>query len=162
MMQQSTTQLQFAALLEGNRGIIYQMFNRYFEGRDWHDDLFQDVALAGWKSYSNFKNECNFTTWISRIARNIAVDKLRRLQAEARRLPKCLHWFSFEPYEEYPMPVFDTLSNVERITLQYRLEGRTFEEIAYIMQEPVPRLLVRMHRIKQRLGAQIKRQQLED
>lgn len=64
-----------------------------------------------------------------------------------------------EPYAEDEHPayesVIDTLSNTEYKTLHMRIQGLTFAEISDITGEPINRLLIRMHRIKNRLQKSI-------
>ena len=65
--------------------------NHYFESRDFvrssiywmtHsddiDDLVQEAYLKAWKSYSRFKGDSNFKTWIYRIAMNVTYTHLKK------------------------------------------------------------------------------------
>lgn len=160
-MVQSAIQLQYTNLFHQHRNLVYKILNNYLKDQYWHDDLFQEIALKGWEQYAKDKIE-NFAAWISTIARRTVIDKLRRLKAEANRLSKCNWWYEWEPYNEYRFPVLDSLSNVERLTLQYRIDGLSFKEISDIMQEPESRLRVRMHRLKETLAKSIKHELSQD
>ncbi len=47
------------------------------------DDVTQEVLIAVARSVDRFRGDARFTTWLFRIARNLAVDHLRRLRATA-------------------------------------------------------------------------------
>ncbi|GIP18299.1 DNA-directed RNA polymerase sigma-70 factor [Paenibacillus montaniterrae] len=49
------------------------------------DDAVQETYIRVWKSWSSFRQEASFKTWVYRIASNICLDKLR--QAKRRTLP---------------------------------------------------------------------------
>ena len=160
-MMQSPKQSQFATLFTEHRMLIFKVLNNYLPDQTWHDDLMQDVALRAWKSYDNFRNEYKFSSWIGKIAKYTVIDKLRRTQAQLNRIVKHNAFYEYtyseidEPYAESKLPIIDSLSNKEKQTLQYRLDGLTFEQISNLTGEPVNRLLIRMHRIKQRLSKSI-------
>jgi RNA polymerase sigma-70 factor, ECF subfamily len=42
------------------------------------DDVTQDVLIAVARSVGSFRGDARFTTWLFRMARNLAVDHLRR------------------------------------------------------------------------------------
>lgn len=46
------------------------------------DDLTQEVFLRAWKSRSAFRGEASAKTWLCKIARNLAIDNLRRKPLE--------------------------------------------------------------------------------
>jgi RNA polymerase sigma-70 factor (ECF subfamily) len=151
---QTNQQRQFVALVQDNRNLIYHFINKYCSDEEYKDDLFQDILLRGWHAYDNFKGESKFSTWIGRIARNTAIDRLRRLSNKAKEISVSNWLFEItdESYSEKPFPVIDSLSETEKQTLFMRIEGLTFAEISERTGEPTSRLLVRMHRIKKQLS----------
>lgn len=155
-------QTQFGSQLIKNRNIVYTVINSYFPNNDMDDDIFQDVSLRAWEAYQSFRGECPFPQWISKITKYTCIDKLRRLKAQAYRIATYNMFYEYstsiidEPYSETHIPVIDSLSDVEKRTLQMRIEGLTFSEISAITGEPLNRLLIRMHRIKERLSKSLK------
>jgi RNA polymerase sigma factor (sigma-70 family) len=154
---QSEKQLQFTCLLNKHKGIVYKVLLKHVS-RDWHEDIYQDIALRAWEAYDTFTGKSQFSSWLHSIAYNATIDRLRRLRVQANRMSK-YNWFYeyttsvvIEPYQERQLPVIDSLSDVEKRTLQMRLDGLSFEQISDISKEPVSRLIVRMHRIKARLS----------
>lgn len=159
---QSERQLQFAALLLSNKKLIFKILNSHIQDQGCHDDLFQEISLKAWECYDDFKGKSKFSVWLAQIAKFTVIDKLRRLQAHANRISKYNVFYEIttslidEPYSERSLPIIDSLSEVEKRTLQMRIEGLTFNEISQITGEPINRLLIRMYRIKERLSKSLK------
>src|SRR6188768_4445322 len=55
----------------------------YCDDRQDSEDLFQEIVLQLWKSYSGFKGESKVSTWMYRVALNTAITRLRK----AKRRP---------------------------------------------------------------------------
>lgn len=77
---------EFSALLERHRAIVFKVANSYC--RDPHDrnDLAQDIATQLWRAWPAYDRSRSFTTWMYRIALNVAIshargDGLRRRHA---------------------------------------------------------------------------------
>ena len=152
------SQNQFVALVQANRGLIYHIINYYCRDENYRDDLYQDIMLSAYKSYGNFKGESKFNTWIGRIARNVAITRLRRLKTQIKIVAHNNVFYEIEDivYAEKKFPVIDKLTDIEKRTLCLRMEGLTFAEISQKTGEPIGRLLVRMHRIKNELAEAVK------
>jgi len=57
---------------------IYNFIYRYAGNRQDAEDIAQDVFLRAWKSLKKFDRSKKFKTWIFSIARNAAIDWLRK------------------------------------------------------------------------------------
>jgi len=62
-------------------GFCYRMLGSF----DDADDAVQETRIRVWRSYSSFRRESSFKTWVYRIASNLCLDKLRK--ADRRTLP---------------------------------------------------------------------------
>ena len=64
---------QFGELLERHRGIVFKVANTYC--RDPHDraDLAQEIATQLWRSFPRYDGTRTFSTWMYRIALNVAI-----------------------------------------------------------------------------------------
>lgn len=149
-----STQNQFIVAVNNNRNLIYQIINSYCYDESDKDDLYQDILLRAWQSFHTFKGDSKISTWLGRVARNVSVDRLRKLKTRisTTALNNFLYEWSDSEYHEPQIPPLDKLTARERQTLEYRMEGKSFQEISVLMDEPVNRLLVRMHRIKKQLA----------
>ena len=159
---QTDQQKLFAELLTKNRPLVFSIINKYCYDESLKDDIFQEVSLGAWKAFNSFRGESRFSTWLGRIARNVSVNRLRRLPKEIL-IDNFLWCLTPDiPYEGEDEPainmsIIDTFSEAEKRTLQYRMDGLTFREISELTGEPMNRLIIRMHRIKKLLTEGVKR-----
>ena len=68
---QNQDQLIFNQILEGNKDKIYRICRIYAVSPIEPQDLFQEVIIHIWKSYSTFKGKSNISTWIYKISLNV-------------------------------------------------------------------------------------------
>ncbi|GCL64639.1 sigma-70 family RNA polymerase sigma factor [Pseudaquabacterium pictum] len=66
-------------------GHLYAVILRIQRDRDLADDLLQEVYVSAWKAAGSFDAQrAQPLTWLTHIARNKAIDSLRRAQAQPR------------------------------------------------------------------------------
>lgn len=77
----------FENLLAAHRGIILKVASTYC--RDPHDraDLAQDIALQLWRAFPAFSQARPFSTWMYRIALNVAISNRRKQRDTTRGEP---------------------------------------------------------------------------
>lgn len=71
----------FESFKPGLTSFCYRMLGSF----DDADDTVQETYIRAWQSWSLFRQDSSFKTWIYRIASNLCIDKLR--QAKRRMLP---------------------------------------------------------------------------
>ena len=148
----------FYALANRHLKPVYNFVYRIVLDRSEADDAVQETFLKLWRNIGKYKEDENFKSWLYRIARNTAIDSLRK---KNRKKPIA---FSFlggnddTPIEETiadPAPLPDELvalaenkelvesllknlspSDREIIVLKYA-EQMTFNEIGEILGEPL-------------------------
>lgn len=156
-MHQTQEQIRFSTLLQQNKGVVYSVINAYCRDKSAKDDLYQDISKKAWEAFNAFSGASKFGSWIGKIARNTAIDRLRRQKNFKTILCSNILWeIADTEYEEepvgLPLSIMDTFSEAERRTIQMRMDGMTFAQISEATGEPINRLLVRMHRIKNLLS----------
>ena len=67
----------FVRLLEQHAGIIRKVAAAYAGSRADRLDLMQEISLQLWKAYPRYSPERPFSTWMYRIALNVAISFLR-------------------------------------------------------------------------------------
>ena len=72
----------FLSLLESNKGIIYKVSNLYCQDLEDRKDLVQEIILQLWRSFDNYNELFRHSTWIYKIALNVAISFCRK---ETRR-----------------------------------------------------------------------------
>ena len=79
-------QTRFAALLEQHRGIVFKVAATYCRHPEDRQDLAQEIAAQLWRAFSGYDPARLFSTWMYRIALNVAISHVR---STSGRAPRC-------------------------------------------------------------------------
>jgi RNA polymerase sigma factor (sigma-70 family) len=75
----------FLRLLDQHGGIIHKVAAGYSKGLADRRDLTQEIMLQLWKAYPRYSPDRPFSTWMYRIALNVAISFLRRATHPVRQ-----------------------------------------------------------------------------
>lgn len=70
----------FEKLFERHRNLVYRFVYQMSNKRDDAEDLTQEVFVRAYQNLQRYRDEAKFTTWLLRIATNLATDKARMSQ----------------------------------------------------------------------------------
>jgi RNA polymerase sigma factor (sigma-70 family) len=70
--------LDFELIIERNKGIIYKVANSYCKDIDDRKDLVQEIIIELWKSFKRYNHSSKLSTWMYRVALNVAISFYRR------------------------------------------------------------------------------------
>lgn len=150
--------------LQGQSAAFRVLYRRYQQpvratlhqlcGADGLDDLVQEVFLRVWKGLPKFRASAQFSTWLYRIAWNVATDR-RRQQGKARSrsspVPTESRAHGHQPltqlhYQDLVQRGLQTLSLDHRAVLVlHDLEDVPQKAIAKILQVPLGTVKSRLH-----------------
>jgi RNA polymerase sigma factor (sigma-70 family) len=68
----------FELIIEKNKGIIYKVANSYCKDVDDRKDLVQEIIIELWKSFKRYDHSSKLSTWMYRVALNVAISFYRR------------------------------------------------------------------------------------
>lgn len=68
----------FDQLLQAHRGILLKVAASYARSPEDRADLAQEVALQLWRAFPGYERERPFSTWMYRVALNVAISQQRR------------------------------------------------------------------------------------
>jgi RNA polymerase sigma-70 factor (ECF subfamily) len=147
----------FAVLLDRHVSMTYKFVYRYVGNADDASDIVQDAFIKVWKNIQKFDRSKNFKTWLLAIAKNTALDFIKRkkpmlfsaIEAGDRDIDTFL-----APYMESPaLPdelmeqkykkaeldsAFQTINLAYQTVLRLRYgEHLKFREIAESLGEPI-------------------------
>jgi RNA polymerase sigma factor (sigma-70 family) len=89
----------FERFYEEQRGFVLSQLRRML-GRDAADDAFQETFLRALRAYPRLEHGQHLRAWALAIARNVALDALRRERASSAELPDIESVDEPLPYEE--------------------------------------------------------------
>ncbi|MGL6178996.1 MAG: RNA polymerase sigma factor [Tannerellaceae bacterium] len=144
----------FMAVIEEHRRIIFKVSYLYALDQDDVKDLYQDIILNLWKSFPQFKGECNISTWIYRISLNTSISRIRKKPA-AKAVP--LTEAMLIPTDQQSDLMSDVygliarLGELDRALILLWLEDRPYDEIADIMGISKGNVAVKLNRVKNKL-----------
>lgn len=68
----------FLSVIESHKGIFYKIANAYCRDIENRNDLVQEIIIQLWKSFENYDDRYKYSTWIYRIALNVAISFYRK------------------------------------------------------------------------------------
>jgi RNA polymerase sigma-70 factor (ECF subfamily) len=108
----TSEQERFQALLEEHKKILYKVCRSYCRNPGDRDDLAQEIVVQLWRSFRAFDGRARFSTWMYRIALNVAISFYRRESVRTRH---------FMPGSEHLLEAIDEIRNrSEEVELLYR------------------------------------------
>ena len=123
-------------------------------------DLFQEIMIQLWQSYPAFRGDSKFSTWMYRVALNVALQHQRKTRnnkesvrgpEEFDRLPETKQNEPFEDKKQLLYTAIGSLNDVEKAIIMLYLEEVGNEEIANITGISQNYVRVKMTRIKKKL-----------
>ena len=152
----------FLALLDAHKGILYKVGNGYCRNKDDRGDLIQDIVIQLWRSFPRYDPAQRFSTWMYRIAINVAISAHR---SEGRRVHDTV------PIEDFGIELaaaddamesasddvrrlrrlIGDLGELDRALIILFLDGHTYDEIAEILGISPTNASTRVGRVKDKL-----------
>jgi len=76
----SSEKERFVSLIKENRRIIFKVIYSYCQDAEDRKDLEQEIIIQLWKSLKTYNENFKLSTWIYRIALNVAISHYRKDQ----------------------------------------------------------------------------------
>ncbi|MCA0387118.1 MAG: sigma-70 family RNA polymerase sigma factor [Bacteroidetes bacterium] len=150
----------FEKLLEQNYGIIRKISNLYGQSPDDKADLSQEISIQLWHAFPKFDENQKFSTWMYRIALNVAISHYRKNRTKGNfftQYDENLHNIpaSGEENRENKLALLEKfiseLKELDKALMLLYLEKKKHEEIADILGISVSNAGTKIGRIKQLL-----------
>lgn len=153
----------FLAEIERHKKILFKVAYLYCANEADRQDLIQDILIQLWQSFGRFDGRSRFSTWMYRVALNVAISwrrgQSRRLQNSVPLTEAALqNRLMDERPEETPMEMrlllgqlLERLGEFDRALILLYLEGHDHDAIGDILGITNTNVATRMSRIKQRL-----------
>ena len=158
-------------LIRRHAGLIHRIAYAYCRDAADREDVLQEVALQLWRSRERFDPRYQETTWVYRIALNVAISFQRRERRHReQRLALDEHAITIaaasevEPGEEVQLLLrcMDDLSALDKALVLLYLDGNAHAAIADVLGISVSNVGTKLHRIKDRLRVALEQRARSD
>src|SRR5438874_123042 len=95
-MKREAGKEEFLNLIQQNKGIIFKICNSYCHNKDDREDLAQEIIYQLWRSWHKFDPGYKFSTWMYRIALNVAITFYRKEKKSKDNIPITGHLVEIE------------------------------------------------------------------
>lgn len=141
----------FSPIIRQYQARIYRLCNQFLSTSQDVEDAVSDVFVKAFRSLKQYSSHYSFNSWISRIAINHCLEKLRRLKLEQGYFKHAAQQENnlvdhVSPAENYIRENQSKLvqSGIKNLTLKYRTplllkyqQELTYQEISSILDIPV-------------------------
>lgn len=151
----------FELIIERNKGLIYKVANSYCKDADDRKDLVQEIIIELWKSFSRFNHSSKLSTWMFRVALNVAISFYRRdskRKLVSTELTESLiaiipdnETGEIESRISQLQQFISELKDMDRALMILYLEDRNQKEIGEIMGISETNVSTKIARIKEKL-----------
>tara|TARA_R110002050_G_scaffold131371_4_gene253171 strand:- start:4600 stop:5097 length:498 start_codon:yes stop_codon:yes gene_type:complete len=150
----------FLKILNGNQGIVLKIVNSYCKDMEDRNDLIQEITLQLWKSWKNYNDEYKISTWMYRVALNVAISFYRKTS----RKKNLIHALNEESISIGNNEEIDSSENIRQLyhfiskfnaldkaLILLYLDLCSYEEIASILGISKTNVSTKISRIKKHL-----------
>jgi RNA polymerase sigma factor (sigma-70 family) len=138
----------FQVLYERHNRMLYNLLFRILGNHADAEEVLPDVFVKAWLKAADFRGHSRVSTWLYRIAANMATDRLR-----SGRIGKEVFWEELPPHERAMPDVHGHIESPEHAALRREDEALLAQAIGRLAQED--RLLVTLYHLQECTYAEI-------
>lgn len=156
----------FLAAIKSNEGLLYKIASVYTNDVEDRTDLVQEIIYQLWKSFDTFNQKASLSTWMYRVAMNVAIYHLKTAKKRVPTVAIDDQLLSFkdtgksEEEEQWKLlsQTINHLNLLEKGIVILYLEDKSYEEIGEIIGISASNVGTKLSRIKEKLRQQIFKQ----
>ena len=153
----------FEETINSHLNLVYKVASVYTTNADDKNDLVQDILYQAWKSFDSFRQESKISTWLYRVAMNVAIYQVKTRKRNIEAIPltdqnsELTEDNSNETEEQWQRILFyiNRLNLLDKGIVLLYLENKSHEEIAEITGLSVSNVGTKLSRIKEKLRQQV-------
>lgn len=157
----------FTAAIKENEGILFKIAAVYTNSSEDKQDLIQEIIYQLWKSYDSFNQQSRFSTWMYRVALNVAIYQLKVSKKKILTVPIEDQNFNYQENDnstiEEKWKLFrkqiEGLNLLDKAIVTLYLDDKSYDEIAEVIGISSSNVGTKISRIKEKLKSQIFKQQ---
>ena len=151
---------EFLSQIKEHQNIIYKLVHIYATTEEDKKDLYQEIVLQAWKSYSAFRGEAKFSTWLYRLCLNTILTirrKTNRIEyTDTAKFESDYVTTSTSDELDRLYKAIRTLPETERAIISLNLDGYDNKEVGELLGITANLVGVKLYRIKQQLATLLK------
>jgi RNA polymerase sigma factor (sigma-70 family) len=162
-MQTTAGKEAFLTLITENRGIIIKICGSYCRNPGDREDLAQEIIYHLWKSMPAYNHAHKFSTWMYRVALNVAISFYR---TGKKQLHPPLETAHFNIAGDTGSPAAETdaerlwqciarLNDFDKALMLLWLDEKTYRETAEILGISETNVATRLSRIREKIKQQL-------
>ncbi|MEP6927747.1 MAG: sigma-70 family RNA polymerase sigma factor [Ginsengibacter sp.] len=153
----------FITAIKKNEGLIYKIAGIYTNDIEDRNDLVQEIIYQLWKSFDSFSQNSSLSTWMYRVAMNVAIYHLKITRRKVLTVPMEEKFLDFHETDnsniEEKLQAFrqhlNNLNLLDKGIVILYLENKSYEEISEIVGISISNVGTKLSRIKEKLKTQI-------
>jgi len=156
----------FQTLLGQHEKIVFKVANMYCRNAEDKRDLVQEICVQAWRSFGSYDATRSFSTWMYRIALNVAISFARSAGLRERHavpLDEAAHDIADDRASPHDTDdrvralhhFIDGLDALNRALMLLYLEDRSYREIAEVLGITETNVATKINRLKQRIRSGI-------
>jgi RNA polymerase sigma factor (sigma-70 family) len=152
---------EFLRLIQDNQGIIFKICNSYCHNKNDREDLAQEISYHLWKSCNSFEAGYKFSTWMYRVALNVAISFYRKEKKGGPVISYTGQLAEMEDKADGSVIVeenitqlqhfINELKELDRALMLLYLDEKSYIEIAEILGITETNVATKISRIKEKL-----------
>jgi RNA polymerase sigma factor (sigma-70 family) len=150
---------QFEALLASHERVLHNIVRLYCFHPEDRRDLAQEIRVQLWRAFPGYDPRRSFSTWLYRIALNIAISSVRRNSSRKRLhvpLDEAIIATQTAKKIDDPRVAFleqflVKLDELNRALLLLHLDGHSYSEISEVLGISETNVATKLSRLKQQI-----------
>lgn len=153
---------EFIKIIGDHKRILYKIIYSYCQDAEDRKDLEQEIIIQLWKSIANYDSEYRLSTWIYKVALNVAVSHYRKdLKHKTNNIPldEAIFKVAQDDLDEELLDsrtqqlykFIDQFNPFNKAIIILYLEGKGYKEIGEILGLSETNVGTKVSRIKQQL-----------
>lgn len=155
----------FIQLIEDNKTLIFKICNAYCRHAADREDLAQEIIFTLWKGRGRFRPDYKFSTWLYRVALNVAISYYRKTK-KARpsislsdihmdQLAHPAQGKDEEDKQQLLQQEIAALKEFDKALIILYLEEKSYKEISEIIGITETNVATKLSRIKEKIKQNI-------
>lgn len=150
-------------MLEQHKKLLFRVAQVYCPDAASREDLVQEIVMQLWSAYPRFDGRCRVTTWMYRIALNVAISFYRRETVRTRVVrgedDRRLEMLAAPEPESEPVRLLHEaigrLDPLNKALVLLYLEGHNHQEIGQVLGLSETNVATKLGRLKQRMAQEM-------